>query len=202
MRLVIEMSKTVKKAVAGVVLAGLLGVAHADGVYVGLGLIQSQLSGNLWSDSNPHSYTSSNSQPQVTLGYHRSWGEFELAGELRTVSDYGSFSQGSGLSGLSTNIKEEGLEYSLTPGWRVSPEWKVFGRLGWVKVKTDVSGFNGSSSASQTSTVYGCGVDYSLNEQWRLRAEYRTLNVPKVAGLDGEAEGSVKSVGVSMLYQF
>jgi len=60
----------------------------------------------------------------------------------------------------------------LKPKVAVTPEVELFGRLGYARTKTKISGYLGSVSDSGNSFAYGVGAAYAINKRVSLNFDY------------------------------
>ncbi|MDH0868082.1 porin family protein [Mitsuaria sp. GD03876] len=60
----------------------------------------------------------------------------------------------------------------VKPKFAVTPEFEVFGRLGFADTKVKLSSSQGSISDSDNSFAWGLGASYSFNKQFYATADY------------------------------
>lgn len=189
-----------KSKLAGLLVAlmSLAGSANAqtsttDGFYAGLGMLESKSDTGYVVDSRLRGGTSNGTNPLLTAGYRRTYGDFEygrfvLAGEVRYTNQYGD------------ELKASVPELSINPGWQINDSLSVFARFGVLRLKSEALGLG---SAEADATVQGIGVDYRIKDNWLVRVESQTVKGSKstIAGTEVKAP-EANSYGVSVLYRF
>lgn len=122
----------------------------------------------------------------IFAGYKWNFGAGSVSAELSYTDSYGKMATWSG-AGESLSGKLKGGEaISILPGYQLSKDTTAFMRIGYAKVKGEVTvagTFNGTSSMNFNGTLYGFGIDHALSPNLALRAEYKVLdNMSKASG--------------------
>lgn len=100
-------------------------------------------------------------------------------------------------NGASTGVKAKiGTNYGIfvRPSVQLADDFELFGRVGWQRVRLDVSGTGASGSATDNDIAYGFGLNYRLNNSSYLQASWMNHY-----SKDGS---SIKGLGVSYGYRF
>ncbi len=182
--------------------------AHAEGVYVTAALGQSRvdldengfnaglasLGINVTSsrvDENDTSYG-------LNLGYAFN-SHFAL--EVGYV-DLGraSYRGSSNIGALSLDVESHGWAASAVGSLPLNEQFSLFGRIGGVQAKVEVSGPGGALSDRSWSPLYGVGIDYAFTPSFGLRAEFTRYD--SVGDEDKTGEGDLDNWSVGVLYRF
>ena len=125
-----------------------------------------------------------------------------LAWDLNTT-DFGKVNYTSGGNQTITLKAKEHLSLSVAPGYKVSNDVLVYGKLAYHQLKasyTDTA--TNSSTVDHNGTGFGLGVAMALTPRTELRAEYEAVkyNEQTVRTTSGKPEQTLFSLG--LLYKF
>ncbi|GAA6140378.1 porin family protein [Hydrogenophaga sp. 5NK40-0174] len=91
-------------------------------------------------------------------------------------------------NGISTGLKGEVdnmFGAYIKPKFPVTPEFDLFGRLGFASTKLSVAG----DSGTETSLSWGLGASYKINEQLSINGDYMTYHDKDDVTIDGFTVG-------------
>ncbi|MFW2457184.1 outer membrane beta-barrel protein [Methyloversatilis discipulorum] len=106
----------------------------------------------------------------------------------------------SNLGALALDIESHGWSASAVGSLPLNEQFSVFGRVGGVNAKVDVSGPGGALSDRSWGALYGVGLDYAFTPSVGIRAEFTRYDSVGDKNKTGEADVDNWSVGV--LYRF
>ncbi len=191
--------------VALVTVSPLAMASTADGPYVGLGMgfyntdlkVTSGVTKVVFGDDK-HDVGA-----DVFAGYKWNMGTGSISTEASYTSSYGKATNVAlGANTLSSELKN-GMAISVLPGYALSKETTAFVRVGYTRVKGELTiagTVSGSASENFNGAIYGFGVDHSVSQNVALRAEYRVLdNLSKtVSGV----EYAPRATGVTLAIRY
>lgn len=97
----------------------------------------------------------------------------------------------------------KGLEASLRPFYPISDRLTVFGKIGAIAWRNEVTGqeinYNYKQSEKGWDILFGLSTEYALNDQWLLRAELQQF---PVIGGDVTGRSSISMVSAGITYRF
>ena len=172
------------------------------------------------------------------FGYAKTFNRFHLGAELQYQSNLGStdysgsaeeYSSDSGSLGVGVNVGIElksALTVSLLPGFLVTPDTLIYGRIGRGSMETSYKygiNYSGSSIDGEDSienggsfsfsnagttdvnaTVFGFGVKHAVSETVSMSIEYKKITADKVNIDNGfvEFETEITGVEAGLQYRF
>jgi opacity protein-like surface antigen len=197
-----------KTMMAAVVASALLATAGANaagfnGPYVGFDAGYTTLKSDGLASTFGSELEGSNVNFGVQLGYGAVVsGSFYLGGEIglrNNVGDFGDKTVTGTVGSATLSAKTSTAKmFSLIPGFVVTPNTLVYGRLGRGNTDNEISASNTlGQSASTTNNadfnVYGLGVDYLMTKNLSVKAEANSISAD-------DASGTSFNVGVN--YRF
>ena len=156
-------------AALGTALAASAAHAQFDGIFFGggLGLYKATI-------EVPGAFTFGNDKHMAGLnlnaGYGRSFGQFNLAGELRYANEIGKVD----VSAISVSGKlQNAWSVSVLPGYKFGDAALVFGRLGYTRAELTGSFLNPDGSKTHTGWLWGLGAKGAFTRNLSLSVEYQ-----------------------------
>lgn len=181
----------------------------AEGIYVGAGGVQNRADADATSSTASYSASASSStSSNAFIGYKRDFGNnFLLGAEARFVSGYGKMDSytgpAGGFSGITTEIKNSGGEYSLLPEVKVSDVLGLFARIGVSRVRLDASGGGSTVTGDDVNAnVLGIGASYAISKTFAVRAEYQTLSLEFSNAAGGTTKARSSGFGIAGVLTF
>lgn len=187
--------------------------ANFDGMYVGGGLAMNKMTVKYSYDDSffDESFYSQNTggdndhsfELNLNAGYGMSFGQFNVAGEFSYATGLGEatpYSWGySDIGGFSYNYSTKAelsnaWAISILPGYKLSNNTLIYGRLGYVGAKlklsesySDSNGFSDgySDSKSVNGILYGIGMKHAFTPQLAAVLEYQATDFKKETFADG-----------------
>ena len=127
------------------------------------------------------------------------------AAELAYV-DFGKYPASGTVAGIpvSFNAKANGWVLEGVGTWPIADQFGVFGKIGAIVAKVDLSESGGgvavSQSSSSTSLTFGVGAKWDFAQHFAARVEFERFNKVGDSSTTGTADIDLFSVGVS--YKF
>jgi opacity protein-like surface antigen len=160
-------------------LAAALGAsaAHAqfDGIFLGggIGLYKATI-------EVPDAFTFGNDKHMAGLnlnaGYGRSFGQFNLAGEVRYANEIGKVD----LSAISVSAKlRNAWSFSVLPGYKFADTVLAFGRLGYARAELTGNFLDPDSSKTHNGWVWGLGAKAAFSRNLALSVEYQFYDLKR-----------------------
>lgn len=160
--------------------------AMAEGLYAAVDLGQVS-----YSLSNVQSNVPSNPAPDFPKP--KSWrigGDYHFSPYLSVEAGYSTigdstvnFNTPGGLTTLT--LKASSLQVAAVGTYSFSDKFDVFGKLGAVNTKLDISmsapGNTGSGSASKSNLLLGLGAQFNINQHFGIRAMYEDFGKTRMA---------------------
>jgi len=173
------------------------GVAHAqfDGIFLGggIGLYKATL-------EVPGAFTFGNDKHVAGLnlagGYGRSFGQFNVAGEVRYANEIGKID----VSAVGVSAKlQNAWSLSVLPGYKFGDAALAFGRLGYARAELTGSFLDPDSSKTHNGWLWGLGAKGAFSRNLALTVEYefydlKQENYPVNGPLQPAATGIVIGV--------
>ena len=165
------------RLMAAVAIALAAGAAHAqfDGIFfgAGIGLYKATI-------DVPDAFTFGNNEHMAGLnlnaGYGRSFGEFNIAGEVRYANEIGKVD----LSAVSQSAKlQNAWSISVLPGYKFGSGGLVFARLGYARAELTGSLLEPDSSKTHNGWVWGLGAKGAISRNLALSVEYQYYDLKR-----------------------
>lgn len=166
------MTRTFARLAAALGLALAAGGAQAqfDGLYVGAGVSAFKTTVNL-----PGSVTFGDEKHRfglgLNVGYGRSFGRFNLAGELGFLNDLGK----ADVFGNDFSMKEA-WALSLVPGYKFGEQSLLFARIGYARAKSGGNVLPPDPGQDHTGIVWGVGAKSAFSRNLSLTVEYQAYD--------------------------
>lgn len=116
-----------------------------------------------------------------------------FGGEIGFV-DFGDFSRGNG------RTEARGLDLAVTAGWPIATNTSVFGKLGMIYARGEVSGTAAGLQTGRESgwgPRLGVGAQIGLTQNWAIRADWDRYRVRFPGGRD-----SIDTLTIGAQYSF
>jgi opacity protein-like surface antigen len=165
------MARPLPRLMAALSTALAASAAHAqfDGIFFGggIGLYKATV-------EVPGAFTFGNDKHDAGLnlnaGYGRSFGQFNLAGEVRYANEVGKID----VSAVSLSAKlRNAWSLSVLPGYKFGDAALLFGRLGYARAELSGNFLDPDSSKTHTGWLWGVGAKGALSRNLALSVEYQ-----------------------------
>jgi opacity protein-like surface antigen len=153
------------------------GAAHAqfDGIFfgAGMGLYKATI-------EVPDAFTFGNDKHMaglnVNAGYARSFGQFNLAGEVRYANEIGKVD----VPAVAASAKlQNAWSLSVLPGYKFGNTALAFARLGYARAELTGNFLDPDSSKTHTGWVWGVGAKGAFTRNLSLSVEYQFYDLKR-----------------------
>jgi len=171
------MARDFARIMAALAIAFGTSAAHAqfDGIFfgAGMGLYKATI-------QIPDSFTFGNDKHTTGLnldaGYGRSFGDFNLAGELRYANEIGK----TDLPAFAVSAKlQNAWSVSVLPGYKFGNAALLFARLGYTRAELTGSFLDPDSSKTHTGWLWGLGAKGAFSRNLALTVEYQLYDLKR-----------------------
>lgn len=129
-------------------------------------------------------------------------GTFGIAYSVKST-DAGSVSYTAGTAQSFSGKFKDHLTLSFAPGYRVSPDALVYGKLAYHQIKADFTDtLSAGGSNTHTGTGIGLGVAFALTPKVELRTEYEVVNYSGEKANLTTGKPKISGLNLGLLYKF
>jgi len=129
-------------------------------------------------------------------------GTFGVAYSVKS-SDAGSVNYTAGTAQSFSGKFKDHLALSFAPGYRISPDALVYGKLAYHQIKADFTDTASSGgSNTHTGTGIGFGVAFAVTPQVELRTEYEMVNYSSEKTQLTTGKPKISGLTLGLLYKF
>jgi opacity protein-like surface antigen len=180
-------------AALGTALAASAAHAQFDGIFLGAGIGLYKATVEV-----PNAFTFGNDKHVAGLnldaGYGRSFGQFNVAGEVRYANEIGKID----VSAVSASAKlQNAWSISVLPGYKFGDAALFFGRLGYARAELTGSFLNPDASRTHTGWLWGLGAKGAFSRNLALTVEYQFYDLKRE---DYPVNGSLQPASTGILF--
>jgi predicted porin len=201
-----------KKVLSAVIASTALfvSVSHAgsfDGAYIGGGITMSK---GEWSETSYKSNGNNENGLNLNIGYGAEFGSFYLGGEFAHMTNLGDFGESNisvpvgrtTVTGKAETSGGSGNFVSLIPGFVVTPDLLIYGRIGRGNFNYDQSaklstGQTVNNSQDGTMNFVGAGLRYNFTKKASLVVDYM-----QGKNAEGDVDVTSQTATIGAQYRF